>query len=95
MKDSSKSFKDALVGFLKDARLEQKFKEKKLIYSWRELMGTTIANRTKKLYVKNKVLYVSLSSSVLRHELTMAKDKMLQIIDVNFGINTIEDIVFR
>jgi len=85
---------DAFRAMLKQFHLEERYEENRLRATWEELMGKPIARRTTRLFVKNKVLFVKLNSAPLRHELNIAKPKMLEIICKNFGRNFIEDIRF-
>ena len=92
--DSSQSFKQAFSKFLKNEKLEQKFLEKKLIHSWSTIMGEPIAKRTSQVFIKNKVLFVKLTSAPLKQELTMAKHKVLQLMEEKLGSQIVEDIRF-
>lgn len=74
--------------------LKDRFNERKVVSSWGEIMGNTVAKRTTELSVNNKVLYVKLSSAPVKKELMMNKSKVLQLIADRFGPHTIEDIVF-
>lgn len=88
------SVKNAIEEMLNAYRLRGKFDESRLVASWESLMGKPIARRTKKIYIKNNVLYVQLNSAPLRHELTLAKSKVLDIIHKNFGSELVEDVKF-
>lgn len=74
--------------------LKDKFDEKKVINAWGELMGNTVSKRTSYLAVKERRLYVKLSSGPIKKELMMNKSKVLQLIAGKFGEGIIEDIVF-
>jgi hypothetical protein len=57
-------------------------------------MGSPIAKRTKRIFVKDRKLFVELTSAPLKHELTLSKGKILDIFDREFGQNLLDDIVF-
>lgn len=86
--------KDVFEELLQAYSLKDRYNERKVISSWAELMGNTVAKRTSELSVKDKKLYVKLSSGPLKKELMMNKSKVLELIADRFGSNTIEDIVF-
>src|SRR5690554_2801590 len=86
--------KDVFEELLKAYALQDRFNERKVISSWGEIMGNTVAKRTSELSVKDKKLYVKLSSGPIKKELMMNKSKVLQLIAEKFGPNTIEDILF-
>lgn len=75
-------------------KLRGKFDEKKLINSWETMMGKPIAKRTEKMYIKDKVLFVKLNSAPLRQELTMSKNKVLDILHRDFDKDMVIDVLF-
>ena len=79
---------------LKTYRIQQKFDATRLTSSWERLMGSPIAKRTKRVFVKDRKLFVELSSAPLKHELTLSKRMILDIFDKEFGENMLDDIVF-
>ena len=92
--DHMQSIKDALSKFLKEKNLDTKLNEHKLITMWDEVMGATISKRTYRLFIKNKILFVHVSSAPLKQELTMSKSKVLALIDEKIGVGILEDIRF-
>jgi len=63
--------------------------------SWENVVGKIFAKHTTHLYVKKKVLYVSLDSSALRSELHMARTKIRDLINKDLGKKVIDEIVLR
>ena len=57
-------------------------------------MGKPIAKRTTKIFIKEKVMFVELTSAPLKQELSLSKTKILQILNNEAGENLLEDIVF-
>jgi len=62
---------------------------------WQETMGSNVNSYTKEITLKNKTLYVSLSSSVLRQELSYGKQKIVDLINKEIGGKIITKIVLR
>ena len=87
--------KEALQNLFKEYHLDDKLKEKKLIHSWGRIMGKTVAARTGKVYIKDNVLFVYLTSAPLRNELTLSKDKVMELLEKESGKGIIDDISFR
>ena len=53
---------------LRSFRIENKFKETELIISWEKIMGSTIARRTSKIYIKDRKMFVKIRRQALtRH----------------------------
>ena len=79
---------------LKTYHIDGKFQETQLISSWETLMGKAIAKRTRKIYIKNKKMFVELTSAPLKQELNMSKSKVMELFNNKFNKNVIEEIVF-
>ncbi len=63
--------------------------------AWGEVLGPTIREYTQNVYVKNKTLYVSLSSAVLRSELTLCRERLVKSLNDYAGAEVITDIIIR
>lgn len=86
--------KSAIESFLKSSNMEQKFGHEKIKRSWEEIMGAPIARRTTKLFVKDKKLFICISSAPLKNEMILSKRKVLARIHEFPGGKSIEDLVF-
>lgn len=86
--------KEVIDKLLRAYHLDGKMKEMDVIQSWPELMGIAIANRTKQISIKNKVMYLSLDSSVMREELLHGKQIIIHRINEKAGFEMITDIWF-
>ncbi len=93
-KSEATPFKQALNNLFKQYRLAGKFREKRLVHSWERLMGKPIAARTSNIYIKDKILFVHLTSAPLKNELTLSKIKILDILEKEFGAGIVDDIRF-
>ena len=83
----------AIRQLLNSYHIASKFDEANLITSWERLVGKPIAKRTKKVFVRNKVLFVELDSPSMKHELNMHKAHILDIFKKEFGNDIIKEIV--
>lgn len=63
--------------------------------AWSELLGPSVAQYTTGIYVRNRVLYVSLTSSVLRSELLLNREQLIHRLNNHAGGEVITDIVIR
>ncbi|MDD3078919.1 MAG: DUF721 domain-containing protein [Paludibacter sp.] len=94
-KRNTELLKEVIGQVLRENKLEKPLLEKRIIDAWPKVLGTNISKYTTDLSIRNKVLYVSLSSSVLRHDLFLSKEKILQSLNQSVGTEVIRDIVFR
>ena len=89
------SLAEAMKDYLREMNLEDKLREISLVNSWEEVVGRAISSRTLKIYIKDGVLYVHLSSSVARNELMMLREELMDKLNQKAGSEVITRIVFR
>jgi predicted nucleic acid-binding Zn ribbon protein len=89
------SLAEAMQDYIREMKLGDKLSEIGLIGSWEEMVGRAISSRTKKIYIKDKVLYVHLSSSVVRNELLMLRNALKDRLNEKAGKEVIRDIVLK
>jgi predicted nucleic acid-binding Zn ribbon protein len=63
---NAKHVGDAIRELLHHYHLQSKFDEANLIASWERLLGKPVAKHTKKVFIRNKVLFVELDSASLK-----------------------------
>lgn len=93
-KADTSPLKECIEEFLKSTKIQQKFQETKVTAFWEDIMGKTIASRTAEVFLKNNVLYLRLKSAPLKNELSMAKGKMIDLLNKEMGADTVKDIIF-
>lgn len=79
---------------MKAYRLDGKMKELDVIAAWPEMMGIAVANRTKSISVRNKTLYLTMDSSVMRDELSYGKTIIIERVNQQAGCELITDVWF-
>ena len=89
------SIKEIIAQFIDVNDMGQKLDETQLIRLWPKIAGETVNAYTQSLQVRNRTLYVHLSSSVLRNELMMLRNELLRRYTEEFGHPVIDNIVFR
>ena len=94
-KKNTELLSDVIHQVLKEQHLDKPLNEKRLIDAWPLVLGASIMKYTSEIYIKNRVLYVNLSSSVLRHDLFMSRDEIKNSLNKQVGNDVIVDIIFR
>lgn len=92
-KSDASPLKEAIEEMLNTFDLKRKYTETQIVHSWDKLMGPTIANRTEKIFISKKKLYIKLTSAPLKQELSMSKNKIIEIFEKEFGKGVIEEII--
>lgn len=75
-------------------KLKRRFDETGVIASWPQLVGKSVANRTKELFIHDKKLFLRIESSVIKNELVMMRYQIINKINEDAKTILIEDIVF-
>jgi|TARA_B110000196_G_C20507248_1_gene369484 predicted nucleic acid-binding Zn ribbon protein len=83
---------DVMGDLLKIYRLEDKFSEIDVVEAWKEIMGSAIASKTRKILVRKKVLIIYVDSGVLKEEFSMAKARIVTLINEHLGKEVISDV---
>lgn len=89
------SIAEAVTDYIREMNLGEKLCEAGVINSWEETVGKAISSRTTKIYIKDHVLYVHLSSSVVRNELLMLREALRAKLNQKAGTEAIKEIVLR
>lgn len=89
------SMQDALSAFLKKNNLQEGMDKVDVRTAWNNLMGNGVQNYTTGVELKRDTLFVSLSSSVLREELSHGKTKIIKMLNEELGKELIKKVVLR
>lgn len=91
--DTALHIREAIQELLKVQHLKPKFDEANVVVSWERIVGKSIARRTRRIYVRDKVLFVELLSPSLKQDLGYHKPQMLELFQKEFGPEVIAEIV--
>lgn len=89
------NMKEALSAFIQKNKLQTGIDKVDARAAWALLMGNGVNNYTTDIELKNDVLYVALSSSVLREELSLGKSKIIQMLNEELGKDLVRKLVLR
>ena len=82
-----------LNNFLKKNNLEKGLDKVDAKDAWFKIMKNGVSNYTTDVHLKNKTLYVSLSSSTLREELSYGKEKIIKMLNEEIGDEVISKLL--
>jgi len=89
------SLGEAIKEFLQVYRLEDKLNETRIMKAWEKVLGKMVANHSRDLYIRNRVLHVKIDSAALRNELSYSKEKIVKALNKEVKAEVIEDVVFN
>lgn len=81
--------------YLDAMKLRKKLKESRIENDWREILGNNAASLTRKVYIKDGILYAYLNSSVLRNELLMMRETLITRINEKAGEEIVKKVVLK
>ena len=82
--------------FWKDnPELYHKMMEARVQRLWGELFGPSIARYTTNVYIKNRTLHVSMTSSVARNEMASMRKRLVTALNKSAGADVIDDVIIR
>ncbi len=91
---NSESLNDIISQVLKAQNLEAPLLDKQAEDAWHKVGGDAFKKFTTKVEARKGVLYLSLSSSVVRNELMMAKSLIIKNLNKELGTDVVKDVVF-
>jgi hypothetical protein len=91
--NESAAIKDLMGSFIKENNLSKGMKKISIKESWEQLMGNGVVSYTEKVELKGTTLYVKLSSSVLREELSYGKEKIIEMMNDALGTQEIKKLL--
>ncbi len=92
---NNNEIKNLLEIFLKKNNLEKGLLELEVKRAWHELMENGVSNYTTDVSLKNKTLYIKLSSPALKEELSYGKEKLIKLINERFKKKIVQKIVLN
>jgi predicted nucleic acid-binding Zn ribbon protein len=94
MRSNDKSLKEAIEQMLNVYKLKRKYDETNVIASWPQLVGKSVANRTKELFIHDKKMFLRIESSVIKNELILMRSQIIEKINTEANGTLIEEIIF-
>jgi predicted nucleic acid-binding Zn ribbon protein len=94
-KSNTQPIDQVIRDFLREMKIDRKLKEVSIVHQWESLMGKMVAVRTSQIYIRNGILFVHVTSSVLKNELLMMRQDIINKLNEQAGEIIIEKIVIR
>ncbi|MCB0463210.1 MAG: DUF721 domain-containing protein [Flavobacteriaceae bacterium] len=86
---------DVLKEFVEENRLQDGLNKVDVKDAWTNLMGNGVNHYTTNVQLKRETLYVDLSSSVLREELSYGKEKIIIMLNEHLGKELIKKLILK
>jgi predicted nucleic acid-binding Zn ribbon protein len=93
-RSNDKTLKEAIEQMLQVYKIKRRFDETGIISSWPQLVGKSVANRTKEIFIHDKKLFLRIESSVIKNELMMMRTQIIDKINNEAKGILVEEIIF-
>src|SRR3569833_1943437 len=93
-KANDKTLKEAIEQMLQVYKIKRRNDETGIISAWPDLVGKSVANRTKEIFISDKKLFLRIDSSVIKNELLMMRSQIFEKINKDANALLIEEIIF-
>jgi ketopantoate reductase len=92
---NQQSLGEALNAFIEENKLQKGIDKVMVRKAWEKIMDNGVNNYTTAVELRNDTLFVSLSSSVLREELSHGKSRIIDMINEELNKDLVKNIVLR
>lgn len=86
---------DALKQFVQSSKLKNGIRAAQIEEVWSEIMGTTIAKYTDKIYIFDKKLFIETNVGPLKNELGFQKLQIIERVNEKMGENMINEVIIK
>ncbi len=86
---------EALKEFIQSSKLKNGLRSAQIEDVWLEIMGTTIAKYTDKIYIFDQKLFIQTSVGPLKNELGFQKVLIMERVNEKMGDNTITEVIIK
>ena len=90
-----KKVNSILTNLIENSSLKGGLNNIKIQTIWRKTMGDNINSYTSEITLRKHTLYINLSSSVLREELSYGKEKIIKLLNEELNAEIIRKIILR
>ncbi len=93
MSNNEISIGDAIRAVLKEHNLQEAFDQASVINLWEQIVGDAIYQHTTDISFNKGVLYVKIDNAGLRHELSLARDKLREQLNLIMQSDIVHKVV--
>ena len=94
-RSNTQSLSEVLREYVRAMNMERKLKEVDVVGSWETILGKTIGRYTRNVFLSKQVLYVEISSPVVKNELLMMREELRNRLNELAGEEMVKKIVFK
>ncbi len=89
------SIGEALQLFLQKSKLKHGIQAVQIEDVWEQIMGKTVAKYTDKLQIIGSTLFINTTIAPLKNELLYQKEKIIELVNKEFGNTVIKEVIIK
>ena len=89
----TRNIKEIIQDLLKEYDLDEKLQQRELVRQWDDVVGHYIARSTQSVYIHDRKLFIKLRSSVVRNELMLIRQGLVDELNKRVGAKLIDEII--
>ena len=89
------SLKEAINELIDAYNLRERYNQEYLMSHWEQIMGKTIAKYTTDIYIKDKKMFLYISSAPLKNELFIMREKIVQRVNEELQTEVIKEVIIK
>jgi len=94
-RNKTQTLGEVLNDLINEYHIGPRLREAAVINAWHRIAGKAISSRTSSVYIKNGILHIHITSSVVKNELMMLRDSLRERLNREAGENAVKDIVIH
>jgi len=94
-RSKTQTLAEVINDLISEYRIGTKLREASILSTWTTVTGKAISARTSKVFIKNGILHVYLTSSVVKNELMMLRETLRERLNSKAGDEIIKEIVIH
>jgi hypothetical protein len=94
-RNKTQQLSEVLSDLINEYRIGPRLREAAVINAWSRITGKAISSRTSRIYMKDGILHVHLTSSVVKSELMMLREALRDQLNKEAGAVTVKDIIIH
>lgn len=95
IRSNDHTIKEVIAEMIKEFRLSDKLRELNIMNAWPAIVGKVVNKHTTSIKLNEGTLYVSLDNAAMRHELHMARSKLVKALNKKLHEDVLKEIIFR
>ncbi|MDR1681666.1 MAG: DUF721 domain-containing protein [Prevotellaceae bacterium] len=94
-RQQAQPLKDILQQIIRHDGMEPQLQQARILSHWDALTGEAVARATRSKYIRDRKLFVHLNSSIVRQQLFMLRDELVEKLNREEGTPVIDELVLR